>query len=833
MGKITRIIAIILAHLVASTLTLAWLSNWEEGSRASSNVIYVNSSALGANNGTSWEDAYTNLQSALDVAEAGNEIWVAKGVYRPGGSGNRAATFQLKDGVTLYGGFAGTETDRGQRNWNVNLSVLSGDIGADDSADPNNVVTDTNRISGSNAYHVVTANGSAATAGLDGFTITAGQANGGSFPADCGGGMYVNNGSPTLTNLIFSANYATNGGGMANIGGSPSLSQMTFTNNTASYLGGGIYNQNANPLLNKVTFIGNSGPNGGGMYTESGHPTLLEVSFDGNSGYYGGGMYNYSSSPALAEVTFSNNSAGNHGGGMYNNSSSSPTLNKVDFTNNSATHYGGGMFNGNASNPVLENVAFFSNSAELGGGMYNDYSEPGIDKVTFKNNTASNAGGGMANRHSSPILKNIIFSDNRANSNGGGLYDSDSSPTLTNVTFFANTTGPGPDHNGGGIYNTGASRPIVVNAILWGNTAANGSQIYNDDGASIQITYSDVQGGWEGAGNINLNPLFVDAANRDLHLQPASHAVNSGTNTSCPPHDLDGNLRPFSTCDMGAYELVEVFLTKTVDNPTPVAGQVITFTIQVSSTGPILSGGLISDSLPAGLEFRGPLSLDPPGAGQVGTSPPTLATDLIVSANQAITVTLPVTVSRELAPGVTISNTAWFTSPELLRPVKGSAGLSLTGGNLSTYPTSLTFEVTTQAPTASQPLTLTNSGVTIANYEVFAIDDDGPAGYVIDCNSNLWAVDQTAQKVYPVASGEAGVYDWQTSFWLSTIPVTGSVANGGNAVLTVRVDAAGMPAGTYNGYLRIVNDTPYGDEIVPVALKVIEDYTLFLPLILR
>ena len=92
-------------------------------------TIFVRSTASGANNGTSWVNAYTSLQSALTAAVSGDEIWVAAGVYKPTATADRTISFALKNGVGVYGGFAGTETMRSQRNPNVNVTALSGDIG--------------------------------------------------------------------------------------------------------------------------------------------------------------------------------------------------------------------------------------------------------------------------------------------------------------------------------------------------------------------------------------------------------------------------------------------------------------------------------------------------------------------------------------------------------------------------------------------------------------------------------------------------------------------------------------------------------------------------------
>lgn len=96
-------------------------------------VWHVNAAATVGGTGTNWEGAFSDLQDALALAQAGDEIWVAKGVYKADGrTGDRGATYQLVDGVAVYGGFAGWETQRGQRDWVKNETVLSGDLNGDD-----------------------------------------------------------------------------------------------------------------------------------------------------------------------------------------------------------------------------------------------------------------------------------------------------------------------------------------------------------------------------------------------------------------------------------------------------------------------------------------------------------------------------------------------------------------------------------------------------------------------------------------------------------------------------------------------------------------------------
>src|SRR5690606_14333708 len=185
--------------------------------------LYVDGDASGANNGSSWSDAFTTLQDALRLAYEGSEIWVAAGIYTPGAS--PSDSFHIPPGVSLYGGFAGTEDELEERDWEASPTVLSGDIDGNDKVDGRGVVTDTANIKGDNAYHVVWLDGSTTSSTrLDGVIITAGQADS-DFPNDVGGGLYCrgtgdgNVCSPTLTNVAFAGNSAARyGGAMYNAG---------------------------------------------------------------------------------------------------------------------------------------------------------------------------------------------------------------------------------------------------------------------------------------------------------------------------------------------------------------------------------------------------------------------------------------------------------------------------------------------------------------------------------------------------------------------------------------------------------------------------------------
>jgi hypothetical protein len=275
--------------------------------RASGSIRYAAPIASGSGNCFDWANACT-LQKALDVAASGDQIWVKQGVHHPDNTlyadNDRSATFTLKNGVEIYGGFAGTETLLSQRNWRGNRTILSGDIDGNDSHGGDFINENATQIVGANAYHVVTGGGTNSSAVLDGFFITAGQANG-SFPDQAGGGMYNSGSSPTLRNLILSGN-------------------------TALY-GGGMYNITSSPMLRDVALSGNSAIEGGGLYNDvNSNPQLTNAAFSGNIASYGGGMFNAGSSkPALTNVTFNGNSAANGGGGINNTYNSSPSLTNV------------------------------------------------------------------------------------------------------------------------------------------------------------------------------------------------------------------------------------------------------------------------------------------------------------------------------------------------------------------------------------------------------------------------------------------------------------------------------------------------------------------------
>lgn len=205
---------------------------------------------------------------------------------------------------------------------------------------------------------------------------------------------------------------------------------------------------------------------------------------------------------------------------------------------------GGGLYCSNSS-PKIEYVIFTGNTSNyIGGGIYCWDSDPILKNVIISGNNASHYGGGIfCNYHSSPTLKNIAIVNNTATSYGGGLCCMQySNPLLENVTISGNIS----SMYGGGIYCHIGCDISLTNCVLWDDSQP---EIHIESG-SITATYSAIEGGWSGIGNIDIDPLFVNSANGDYRLLSHSPCIDSGNPLIIDP---DG-----STSDMGAFSFPEV-----------------------------------------------------------------------------------------------------------------------------------------------------------------------------------------------------------------------------------------------------------------------------------
>ena len=312
-------------------------------------VVYVDIDAAGADNGTSWTDAYTNLQDALTVTNMYCEVWVAEGTYIPGTDSN--ATFQLIESISLCGGFDGTETNRSQRSWTDNLTILSGDINGDDAGFSNNT---------ENAFHVVTG---ADHAVIDGFEITGGNA----LAPEHGGGMCNRLcANVTVENCVFAGNNADKyGAGIYNNGSVLTVRGCTFSGNYTAGEGGGIYSTGTLGTVTHSVFSGNqSMSGGGGIHRQGSRGTIRNTVFCGNYGGDGSGaLRNFASTTAIESCTLNLN-YGAIGAGIDNYAEGGLTISNSIIRNNGWYQ----IATGNDSSTTVAYSDIYDD--EIGGGIW-------------------------------------------------------------------------------------------------------------------------------------------------------------------------------------------------------------------------------------------------------------------------------------------------------------------------------------------------------------------------------------------------------------------------------------------------------------------------------
>ena len=530
----------ILSPLFILAMVLSQFAILSSAGAACAGVVYVDANSTAPSpDGCSWATAYASLQDALAASSYGDQVWVAGGVYYPDegasqSNNDRNSSFALKNGVSVYGGFTVGNSLLSQRNSNpaTNGTVLSGDI-------------DQTAGNAGNAYSVVTANGALTDAYvLDGFTITGGNQNSGS---GVGGGMYIQNTSPTLRNLLITANNANGrGGGVFIISTSgveanysrASFTDITVSNNTAG-IGGGVYVQNGSVSITRVNFIDNV-------------------------------------------ATFA------AGGGLTLQTLGGPGVDEPNL-------------------PTLVDVVFTNNSAVGGGGLFNNNSQTTLDRVTFNGNTATRRGGGILNEYANPIFTNVTFSGNISFESsgvapwgGGGILNIDGNPIFNNVTFTGNNSVNASGTAGGdAMLNLTGSAPQISNSVLWADGGTN-DEIKNDETSSSTVTDSVVQGGCPaGATCTNLittDPLLSALENNggftNTHaLIAGSSALDSaGVNSVCASDDQRGVARPQGAgCDMGAFEYGTPPTPGPSATPTATSVNTPTFTPQPTFTSTFTS----------------------------------------------------------------------------------------------------------------------------------------------------------------------------------------------------------------------------------------------------
>ncbi len=543
-------------------------------------IVYVVKGLHG--NGSSWKNAVGEVSVALKLAKTNSnvkQVWVAKGTYYPlYGAGmtpdGRHNTFLLAEGVSLYGGFKGTETSLSQRTGILtgNKTILSGDIGVRDQKSDN-------------SYHVVTAVGInravpfSESPVFDGFVVEQGNADGDgqTFIPGFGGEQYgVNEGF---------------GGGFFIHTSLIDIQNVSFESNSAQHGGGALYSLTARQKVSGVAFTGNRADKNGGAVSASGTLDISGCSFASNEAGEDGGALNADQNAVLTidACTFSGNIA-SAGGAVRIGENATASFSNSNFSDNQARTDGGAVAAKAGSKPSFAFCDFKSNTADRNGGAVASSGSAGltISRSSFNTNSGGQYGGAVyfSDHAAGQQIANSVFVYNRAVYGGAVAATGSSSVRVVNTTLVENKaiTAGG---QGGALYYDGSSGDLVANSILWGNLLPDAAgnqtdtQIFKEAGAGVlsfgRNTVEKMANGflnisdWE---NIGADPLFLDMANPmgvdnkwstaddGLQLTANSPALNMGDNTLVPgPATMDfaGKPRIFESqnggrVDMGAYE---------------------------------------------------------------------------------------------------------------------------------------------------------------------------------------------------------------------------------------------------------------------------------------
>lgn len=480
-------------------------------------VIYVDDDAGGRTDGSSWANAYPYLQDALAAARQGDEVYVAQGVYRPNQGMSiqpqppvrtrsiavqatdpegQSLAFQLKNGVSLLGGFAGVKAENpNTRDVEQYETILSGDLHGNDVAGwwPDNPVSEYFRTD--NSVHVVESMEVDSTAVLDGFIIESANVS----------GMFSRSASPHVANCTFRNNgiqYGAEGPALHCVGGQPNLFHCTFAGNCANKGGGAILTKPATLLtLAECRFTGNwTMADGGAVRSEGGELSCTGCVFEKNAAQRGGAIYHTTGALGLTDCTFEGNMVSGVGGAVFVTQNATASMTGCLFSRNWAVSSAGAVHS-EAALLTLSTCTFSGNSAMSGGALQASLARTptGSGKVA---------------------VTQCLFTGNRGSGAGGALYVSGNGAdsTIAGCTFADNWASTGATL-GGYVNSSGdsMSRVIFADCIVWDGkgslssltsppprvrTAAVGNE-------AVSITYSDVQGGWPGEGNIDADPLFA------------------------------------------------------------------------------------------------------------------------------------------------------------------------------------------------------------------------------------------------------------------------------------------------------------------------------------
>jgi hypothetical protein len=406
---------------------------------------------------------------------------------------------------------------------------------------------------------------------LDGFTIRNGVS-----VSDFGAGIRIDSASPTIINCIIRDNTIGRevfGAGMLVRDGAPLIRDCRFENNQTNFgFGAGVAAINANARFESCTFVGNISREraGGGMFLTGGDVTIADSRFENNTSVAasGAGFSSVGGTARVERCTFSaNRTEGASGAGISAESNSSLFVSNSSFINNVAqSGSGGGIITRGSARAAVSTSSFINNTAPSGTGgaiAVRDFSRLDADSSTFRGNTASSGSGGtIAFRdNSTSLIVNCVITGGATPSGAGGALASrnQAAAAVVNSTIVSNANTA--------ISHLSGSAISIANSIIRDNTG--GSQIAGNT-SLISVRYSNVSGGFTGAGNINADPLFTNAASGDFSLRAGSPCIDAGDNAAVPSEvgrDIIGALRFIDDAatpdtglgiapivDIGAYE---------------------------------------------------------------------------------------------------------------------------------------------------------------------------------------------------------------------------------------------------------------------------------------
>ncbi|KFF11976.1 T9SS type A sorting domain-containing protein [Flavobacterium hydatis] len=582
--------------------------------------VFVSASATGLGNGSSWTNAYTNLQNAINAAKSGQEIWVKSGTYFPSRDRNgtiptnpRDATFVLKEGIKLYGGFAGAETSLSERNPETNTTILSGDIGV------KNDETD-------NIYTLLLCVDLTSSSRLDGFTVTKANNNRTSGAItiasyivyhNTGGAGWILSSDIIITNNKFIGNKSNSSTGGLSIlyGSNLTFANNVFMGNESVNQAGAIYSSGSSVSFDNCIFLQNFAGQGAAAYIVNNGVSgfISNCTFtDNKSKADGGALLFYSSDPLLrneikiTDSKFDKNTCVPGGvlnglitistrGGAIHAERTNLNIVRCDFTNqiinslSSGVAMGGAISLGYDTSTKIDKCNFINNSIipsnrgnSGSGGAIFALSDIEISNCIFAGNHSAGSSGALSltsvpSTKNRIAVSNSVFTQNTAELYAGAIsYGTNASSYpvgFTNLTFHANKA----KLQGGAIY------------LNWGiSDAQRTTQLQNcvfEDNSINEIAFSQAsQSAYLLATNNRYHTenfsglLFNDATNpigKDgiwrtiddgLRINACSIVADAGTNAALilpgtknlwTQNDVDivGNKRvKGENVDLGAYE---------------------------------------------------------------------------------------------------------------------------------------------------------------------------------------------------------------------------------------------------------------------------------------